>query len=517
MNSRNDVNSRTKNTFRNIVFGLANKVTMSIIPFVVRTIIIYRLGADYLGLGSLFSSILQVLSVTELGFASAITYTMYEPIAKNDIRKVVEAVGLLKKIYRIIGIVITVIGIAFLPFLRGMIKGDVPGELNLYVLYLAYLLNTVMSYLFYGYKNSILSAYQRNDLISKTGIVVEIITGFIQIAILLLTSNYYAYVFVIPLMTLVSNLIINYTTNHYYPELNVNIDVSLKDVKGIYKQIGGIAIGRISLMCRNSFDSIIISSLIGLTAVAIYSNYYLIFSAVSSFLIIVLTSMAGSVGNCLSTKSMEANERDHITFDFFYEIIVGFCAICLFCLYQPFMNTWVGQDMVFPKVTMILFCFYFYINNLAQIRSVYSEAAGLWWHFKYLTIGEMIANIVLNFGLGIYMGVNGILLATIITAFLGSFVGCSVITYKKLFKKSPMIYFVRNAFYMLVTLIGAFFINRVVENVPIGGVAGLLVKALICGVLALVYLSLVYLTNKRTRDEIITNPLIAKFGRSIAQ
>ena len=162
--------------------------------------------------------------------------------------------------------------------------------------------------------------------------------------------------------------------------------------------------------------------------------------------------MAASVGNSLSLNSIEKNEKDHIKFDFYYEVIVAFCTICLFMLYQPFMILWVGEDLTFPFATMILFCLYFYVNQLAQVRSVYSEAAGLWWHFRYLTVGEMVENLVLNIGLGYYFGVNGIIFATIITAFLGSFLGCSYITYKKLFECSPNEFYLNNLLYLIVTV-----------------------------------------------------------------
>ena len=73
--------SRIKNTTRNMLAGAIYKIITLLFPFVINTIIIKTLGVEYLGLNMLFASILQVLSLTELGFGSALVFSMYEPIA----------------------------------------------------------------------------------------------------------------------------------------------------------------------------------------------------------------------------------------------------------------------------------------------------------------------------------------------------------------------------------------------------------------------------------------------------
>ena len=498
---------RTKNTIRNIVFGFISKILSLLLPFVVRTIIIYKLGAEYVGIGSLFTSILQVLSVTELGFASAISFTMYEPIAKGETEKIIESITLLRTVYKSVGLIILLAGLCMFPFLPLLIKGDIPGDINVYILFAIYLSNTVISYLLCGYKSSILSANQRYDVISKIELIVTISRGLVQIAVLMFFSSYYLYTIAIPGFTLISNLMVNYYSSKMFPELKASRRWSFKGIKTIGKQIGGIALGRISLMCRNSFDSIIISALLGLTTVAMYSNYYLIISSINGLTAVLMTSMAASVGNSLVLETVEKNEADHIRFDFYYELIIAFCTICLFSLFQPFMKVWVGDNLMFPGITMVLFCIYFYVNQLAQIRSVYSEAAGLWWHFRYLTVSEMIANIVLNIVLGIWIGVDGIILATIITAFGGSFVGCSYITYKKLFKKSAITFFFNNGLYAVVTTVGCiliYFINMFMKGT---GVGIFIVRIVITAIFAGGYLIGIYMLNKKYRAYLIALPL----------
>ena len=497
--------SRSKNTFRNIFFGFIEKLLLLLFPFAIRTIIIYKLGAEYVGVGSLLTSILQVLSVAELGFASAICFALYGPIARGETDEIIKWISLLKAIYRIVGLVILFFGLILLPFIPFFIKDTPPDDINMYILYCIFLCNTIIPYFTFGYKNSILSAHQRYDIINKINIIIEILKGLTQIVVLLLFKNYYIYIIALPLFTLLTNIILDFVSNKLYPELNVKTKANFKGIGAIKKQIAGITIGRVSLVCRNSFDSIIISSILGLTITAIYSNYYLIFSSVFSFLSILLVSMAASVGNSLVTEDAEKNERDHIKFDFFYMYLVGFCTICLFGLYQPFMKIWVGEELMFPNVTMYLFCIYFYVNSLSQVRSVYSEAAGLWWHFRYLSIAEMSLNLILNIVLGIFFGVNGILFATIITASIFSFICLSIITYIKLFKKSSSHYFICNLLYALLTLvviIGIYFISSLfsypkwVEFFVMAGVC-------VCGGIILLLLNLLFKDNRKYVADII--------------
>ena len=185
---------KLKNTKRNIIYGSINKIIMLLCPFIIRSIIIKKLGMDYVGLGSLFTSILQVLSLAELGFGSAIVYSMYKPIAEEDNKTLSALIYFYRRIYRIIGSIILVAGIAVMPLLKYIISGKYPADINIYILYLIYLVNTVASYFMYAYKQSILMAYQRNDVDSNISSIVNMVMYGLQIAALLLTRNYYTYI-----------------------------------------------------------------------------------------------------------------------------------------------------------------------------------------------------------------------------------------------------------------------------------------------------------------------------------
>ena len=181
---------RTANAKRNMVFGFLNRFVSLAMPFINRTVFIYILGAEYLGLNSLFASILQMLSLAELGVGGVIVYHMYEPIARNDRGAICALLRLYRKIYRVIGSVILLVGLLLIPFLPQLIHGDVPDGVNLYLVYGLYLLNTVISYWFFIYKASIPNAFQRADLVSNIATLVQVAQAAAQIAAVYFLRSY---------------------------------------------------------------------------------------------------------------------------------------------------------------------------------------------------------------------------------------------------------------------------------------------------------------------------------------
>lgn len=461
-------------------FGLFGKIVNLVFPFVIRTIILQKLGAEYAGLGSLFTSILQVLSVAELGFSSAIMFSLYRPVAENDIREICEWLTLYRRIYHVVGTVILGAGLTVLPILRFMIHGAYPEDINLYTLYLIYLTNTVISYFAFAYKNVILTVYQRRDVLSLIELAVNAGRSAVQIVVLLMCDNYYLYIIWLPVFTLLTNLLVEYVTRRRYPELVCERNAKKEKLDSISDQIKGVAIGKFSLVARNTFDSIILSALCGLNAVAMYSNYYFVLSSVGALLAVVIQSMNASIGNSIAVETIEKNRADHDRFDFYYMWIVGWCTVCMVCMYQPFMELWAGGRLVFPFHTMVLFCIYFYINQLSQIRSIYSEAAGLWWKFRYITVAEMGANFLLNFILGYLWESDGIVFATIVTAFFSSFIGITMITYKSYFKSSAGEYFLNNLVYGMMTFCIALAALGICSHVRRADMVGLLYRLTIC-------------------------------------
>lgn len=489
--------SRTKNATRNIIAGLGNKLVHLGFPFIIRAIIIQTLGSEYLGLSSLFTSILQVLNLAELGFSNAVIYNMYKPVAEKDTKTICALLNLYKKIYRIIGFVVLIVGLALMPFLPNLIKGNVPADTNLYLLYLIYLLNTASTYFLFAYKSALVNAHQRNDIVSNAHTATSLIQFIAQIIVLLVFKNYYLYIIVQCVTSILNNIAVALIAKKKYPEYICKGEVSKEQKKDIRKKVTGLMIQRICSTTRNSLDSIFISAMIGLTAVAMYSNYYTIMSGVLGIMSILTSSITSSVGNSITTESEEKNYRDMNKFNFIYMWLSGWLTVCLFCLYQPFMQLWMGAENMFPMSVVILFCLYFYSLKMGDIRAMYSDAKGLWYENRFRAIAESVANIILNLILGYFFGVHGIILGTLISLLIINFGYGSQILFKHYFTHQKMSeYFLRHGFYALLTANVCAIAYLVCLMVKTGGVIELILKGAICLILPnLLYFIIYHRTN----------------------
>ena len=340
--------NRTKNASRNIIWGGVSKVVLMIMPFFIRTIFIYTIGLEYLGLTSLFTSVLQILSLAELGFATAVVYSLYKPLADNDVDMVCAVMAFLKKVYLCVGSVILLLGIGASFFLPNFIHGDIPEDINIYVLFYLYLANTVISYFFAGYKTALLTANQRDDISSKVITFASVVQYLLQGAVLLLFRNFYLYVIVLLLITLSINALNAYFAKKYFPQYVAKGKLSKEQVKPMVKQIGGLLISRICAVSRNAVANILISSFIGLLSLAIYSNYLYIMTSVQGLLTIIGASILAGVGNSIVKESEEKNYKDFKKFNFLYMWISGWCFCCMVNLYQPFISLWVGKESTMP-------------------------------------------------------------------------------------------------------------------------------------------------------------------------
>lgn len=430
--------SRTKNAVRNIYAGLFNKIITIFFPFIIRTVLIKKIGIEYVGLNSLFSSILQVLNLTELGFASAVVYSMYKPIAENDKETICSLLNFYRRVYFVIGLVILLIGSALIPFLPKLIKGNTPDDINIYVLYCIYLLNTSISYLLFGYKNSLLNAHQRRDVISNILTLTQGLMYITQLVILLTIKSYYLYVLMMPIFTVLNNFLVGIITKRMFPEYSCRGKLDSKIRKDIRKKIAGLMISKLCQISRNSLDNIFVSAFLGLSMTAIYSNYFLIVTSISSFMGIITTSMQAGIGNSINTETVEKNYCDMKKFNLLYSWLAGWCTACLLCLFQPFMELWIGKDYLLPFGAVSLVSLYFYILKNGDISAKYCDAIGNWWENRYRYIAETIANFVLNYLLVKHFGIYGLISATVITMLVIGYGMGNQILFKLYFKEQKL-------------------------------------------------------------------------------
>lgn len=469
---------RTKNTLRNIIFGFGYRLLNIILPFISRTAILYILGEQYLGLSSLFTSILSFLSLADLGVGGAMVYSMYKPIAENDTKTIRALLNLYLKFYRIIGTVILVLGLCLIPFLKVLVHEELPGDVNIYVLYILYLINTCLSYWLFAYKSALLQAYQRNDVESKIAMVITPLSYIFMLGALFLTHNYYAYVIWLPIFTIVTNLVRMIYVNKYFPELRPQGHISQELRASIVKKVTALLGTKLNTVVLNAADNIVMAAYFGLTTIGIYGNYYYIMSSIIGFLGICYSAMTAGLGNSIALESVDKNYNDFMKFSFINSWLVGWCTICLVCLYQPFMYLWAGKDLMFPFYIVLEFGLYFYVYQIRKIPVTYKDAAGIWWEDRFRPYVSMIVNLVLNIVLAQIIGVSGIILSTVISLLI-SIPWENYTVFKYIFHRSSREYYKKMAYYALTILLAG--IVTFVLCSPWGnGFPALLIRACIC-------------------------------------
>lgn len=471
---------RTKNATRNIIWGIIEKSASLLLPFITRTVLIKVLGADYLGLNSLFTSILSVLSISELGFGSAIVFSMYKPIAEDDNETLCALLNVYRKIYNVIGTIILVCGIAVIPILSYLIKGEHPADINIYILYIIYLFNTVISYFLYAYKAALFSAFQRNDLSSKRTTIINILSNILKISGLLLLKNYYVYALVIPITTICTNFANAYLAKKMFPNIVCRGSITLEMKSDIKKRIVGLISFKIYNVIFTSVDTIVISSFLGLTPLAVFNNYYYVQSSIIGFLTILTASITAGIGNKMVTNSVEDNYKDFLKLTFANGWICSWCAVCMFCLYQHFIELWVGSNLLFPFSTMVLMVLYFLLPRITTMTYTYREAAGLWWEDRFRPLVATGVNLIINLILVKIIGMNGIILSTLICSVFINIPWGSAVLFKNYFKRSPFHYFSKIAFYIIVTLFAGIISLLICNIFPNHGLIALICKFVVC-------------------------------------
>ena len=510
--------SRVNYTKRNIGSGIVKQVIHLILAFVIRTAIIYVLGAEYQGLNGLFTSILHVLNMTDLGFSVAVTYILYKPIAENDTKAICAIINYLKKVYFWIGIIILGAGLVITPFLSHLIKGEVPQDINIYVLFVIYLLNTSVSYLLFAYKSTLLTAMQRQDIVSNAYTIVNTIINVLQLILLIIFKNYYVYICLMPIGTIANSILLQLASKKYFPEIIPEGEIETETRRELTKQIKAVFIGRVSDIARNSFDNIVLSMILGLVVVTIYDNYYYIYNAIYGVMAIIIHGIMASVGNSIATESVDKNYKDLKKFNFLFMWIVSWCSICMLCLYQPFMFIWMKgkTDMLLSNFNMILFCVYFYAINMTYVRSMYLDGFGLFHECRFTFIAEALLNLILNFALGHFFGVTGIIVATILTIFILNFITRTNILFKHYFKRSPSEFYLQHAYYFFATAIAAVASYYVCSLVAPKGAIGLCIRLVVCCVLPNIILLAFYYKHKQFKESIIfLKRIIVRHGKTI--
>lgn len=450
--------SRTKNVIKNSGASLAYKVIHLVLTFALRTAFIRLLGNEYTGISGLFTDILQVLSLMELGLDTSMVYALYKPVAENDHNTISALLNFYKKAFTYIGIVILVFGLACIPFLDHIVNGVPNIKEDIRLIFLMYILTSASSY-FVIYKTMLLKAKQQSRIISNVYTTTEIIEFLISIVILIFFKEFFLYLIVHLIATWTKNIYLSHLTQKMYPDSFVLTDAKLlpHEKRGLIRDIICLTVYTLSGVVINSTDSIFISAFVGTVEVAVIGNFTIIINSVRTTVEQINNSLKASVGNLAATSSSEKQEQvfDRILFLCFWAVCVT--ATCLYTLLNSFVgDVWLGEEYTIPQVTVGLLVINYFIAIMVYPVESFRTANGLFIQGWYRPAVMAVLNIVLDYYMGKTMGIDGIFLATTISRVLTQVWFDPYLVYKYVFHKTPWRFYGKYLLYAIVSGISCF-------------------------------------------------------------
>ena len=483
---------------RNLKFAVAGEFLLAVLKFASRRVFVLLLGREYLGLNGLFTDVLSMLSLAELGFSVSITYSLYRPVAQGDTEMIKSLIRLYRRVYRAVGLTVFAAGLLMTPFL-GFFVREIPENIpNIPLIYVLNLANASISY-FFSYKSTLLFVHQKKYIETTIRAVVSLAATTAQIAVLLWTKNYLYYLFLAIGATVAQNAAVSINADRLFPYLRE------KDVrplpKGTLEEISrnvrAMLLHRIGTVAVFNTDNLLISKFVGVAAAGLYSNYMMIRGFLNIMVSALFDAITPTMGNLAAT---EAEERTQISFHrlfFFSAWLCGWMSICLFCLYDPFIDIWLGEGYLLPKKAVLLIVLNFYVNSMRIPVNNTKGVLGLFWEDRYKSILEAVSNLAVSAVLAQRWGVEGIIAGTLISTLAFPFWWEPLVLYRRGLHSPADKYFADYLAHLGVT-VAAGWATWLLCRGSGGSIGCFLLKCLLCAALP----NAIYIVAYRQKEEL---------------
>ena len=472
---------RTKHSFRNIIVGLISQLLIVVVGFASRKIFIMMLGNELLGVNGLYTSIISMLSLTELGIGTAIICNLYKPLADRDETKITELVQFFAKTYKVIGLVVLGLGIVVTPFLN-VLQKETMDPTFLAVVFLLFLADTVISY-FFAHKRSLIFADQRNYLVTLVTTSSTVIAGGAQILILLLTQNYILYLCIKVVLRVAENTAISIIADKRYPFIKTRQKMPLdKQTKShIVSNTKALSLHFVGNYLINGTDNIIISKFLGVIMVGLYSNYYLVLTTLTVFLNQFSTGIIASFGNMIAVENKEKSYEIFKKANFLGFAIYNFAAISLLCLFNPFISIWINKESLLPVTVVAVLAMNYYITGISSVLGSLRSSAGVFRPDRYLHLLLAALNLIVSIWLVQVIGIVGVFLGTLLCLLIKEVSVLPSIVYRNILKVPVREYYKKFFLYLATTVVSGAATMYLTSVVITGeGILWFLLKCAVC-------------------------------------
>lgn len=472
--------SRTENSIINSAMSIVTQVLTVVLNFAVKTVFIKMLNDEYLGVNGLFTNIITMLSLADLGIGIAIPYSLYKPLAKKDEHKINVLMNFYKKVYTIIGIAVLLIGLSLTPFL-GLIIKDIPKNVpHLSLIYILFVIHSASSY-FFVYKKFLIDSDQKGYITSRIIFTFSTLLSIIQIILLVTTKNYILFLLSSIILVIIQNIYISSKANKLYPFIKNKIDEKLEkeDMEGIKKNVSSLFIYKVGTVIMNGTDNIIISKFIGLIIVGFYSNYVLIINSITTVLNQIFNAITSSIGNLVVTTNKKRSKEVYDNLNFANFWLYALFGVCIIVLINPFINIWIGKKYVMGFSIVFLLVLNFYVLGMQSVTNSFRNAYGLFWIAKYRPIIMVIINIVISVVLVQFIGIEGVLIGTLISRLVTTAWLDPYIVHKYGFEISPKSYYIDYLKYLVIFIAISTILNYFVSMIAINNIFILILIAIL--------------------------------------
>lgn len=472
--------SRTAIIAKNSIYSLFCYFGTLLLQFVVRTLFIKCLSIEYVGIQGLFTNILTVLSFAELGIGNAVSFSLYKPLAENNQYKVAQLIKFYKTVYRLISLTVFVLGVGITPFLYSLIreKPDIPE--NLYIIYLLFVLNTAVSYLFV-HKQTLLLADQKKYIVSLYTIIITTIVCIIQCICLLVFHSIYAYLIVMLIGVVATNVVLSIKCNREYPSI-LSKDISSLEKKEkltIFDNVKSLFYYRIGNVILNGSGNILISKLFGITILGLCSNFYYAINAIIGVFSQVLVSFVATIGNLNAVEDEEKKMMAFYKTSVFCFWLYGFICTGFFMFLNDFITLWIGEQYTLNWFVVFSIVLVFYVDNVCFPLSSFRVTMGLFRKARFSPIIASVSNIALAILLSRVWGVAGVFLAVSVSRFLFVNLVDIYLIFKYGFKRKSFKYFVYYIVFTLFCILAFFLIKYVIMLIDLSNMYVLFISRLL--------------------------------------
>lgn len=473
----------------NVSVSMTFNLISMVMAIVVKRFLIRACGNEVNGLNAMYLSIIGVLAVAELGVGSAITFCMYKPIVEGNNNQVSALYHLFRRLYLIIGAIIFIAGLIITPFIKYFAKDYTGLDINFYLTFVLMLISIVITYMF-GAKTALINAYKNNYIttsITYGGIVFQYI---LQIATLLITKSFTWYLVCKVIGSLTQWVATEVVACKKYSMIISNIQKVDEQTKaGLVKSVKAMFMHKVGRVLVNTVDSVVISAFVGVVALGEYSNYTVILTSLASVIKLVFTSITSVLGHFYVESDNETSRKYCDILHIFNFVIGVVFYLGYYAIIDNLIAILFSADLIVSKSISFVITLNGFIQFMRESTLVFRDATGTFYNDRWKPLIEGLVNIVLSIGFVLWLGVAGVIMATIITNLLICHIIEPYVLYKNAFQKSPKNYYLQNYSMILTFTVALLILNHCLRHYSgqwselfVNGFISIGISIVICGV-----------------------------------